>query len=165
MKERKEKKRRGKKKKKRRGKEGKKEWGEIRNLKRVEKTVKVKLFIGRRKRKELKRAQREGTKVANEMVRLIEPKDSYRSFHARVYHEFRSRGFHSQLQGSIQRRVFALKSVALRKNAKGKKLFNVLPLEFNFPRSVIVLPSFYVQVPLQELVEQSNRTARSSYFS
>ena len=135
MKERKEKKRRGKKKKKRRGKEGKKEWGEIRNLKRVEKTVKVKLFIGRRKRKELKRAQREGTKVANEMARLIEPKDSYRSFHARVYHEFRYRGFHSQVQEAIQRRVFALKKVALRKNAKGKKLFNVLPLEFNFPRS------------------------------
>ncbi|MCD6446510.1 hypothetical protein J7L49_06985 [Candidatus Bathyarchaeota archaeon] len=163
MKERKEKKMRGERKKK--GREGKKVWGEIRNLERLEKAVKVKLFIGRRKRKELKRAQREGTKVANEMVRLIEPKDSYRSFHARVYHEFRSRGFHSQVQEAIQRRVFALKSVALRKNAKGKKLFNVLPLEFNFPRSVIVLPSFYVQVPLQELVEQSNRTARSSYFS
>ncbi|MHA1852650.1 MAG: RNA-guided endonuclease InsQ/TnpB family protein [Candidatus Heimdallarchaeaceae archaeon] len=118
MKEKKEKKKKGEEKRKK----------VIKNLKKVEKTIKINLYPGRRKRKELLKAQRENTKLANELIKLRSKKDSYNSFHKKVYYKFRDWGFHSQVQQATQRRVFAAKKVS-------NKGFKIIPLEFNFPRS------------------------------
>ncbi|MHA1685537.1 MAG: DsrE/DsrF/DrsH-like family protein [Candidatus Heimdallarchaeaceae archaeon] len=114
--------------KKQKNKKGEEKKKVIKNLKKVEKTIKINLYPGRRKRKELLRAQRENKKLANELIRLRSKKDSYNSFHKKVYYKFRDWGFHSQVQQATQRRVFAAKKVS-------NKGFKIIPLEFNFPRS------------------------------
>jgi len=68
------------KKEKRKGKKGKGKKKEKEKRERIEKTIKVNLYPGKRKRKILRRAERENTEMANEMLKFRVRKDTYRKF-------------------------------------------------------------------------------------